>query len=86
MTYHLSGNEMIQLGARNQKADKDFIPGGTTLNDVNLQVIKRIAKDLEINGNFVVEHWKAPTYLAGPHTVTATTIQLTWYPGRKVSF
>jgi hypothetical protein len=86
LTYHLSGNEMIQLGARNQKADKDYIAGGTTLNDVNLQVIKRIRNDLEINGNFVVEHWKAPIYLAGPQTVTATTIQLIWYPGRQVSF
>jgi len=86
LTYHLSGNEMIQLGARNQKADKDFITGGTTLNDVSLQVIKRIGKDLEINGNFVVEHWKAPIYLTGPQTVTATTIRITWFPERKVSF
>ena len=86
LTYHLSGNEWIQLGARNQKADKDFIPGGTTLNDVNVQVVKRIGRDLEINGNLDVEHWKIPVYLAGPQTVTSTTIQLTWFPERKVSF
>ena len=30
ITYHLSGNEWIQLGARNQKAAKYFIPGSTT--------------------------------------------------------
>ncbi|MDR3727471.1 MAG: capsule assembly Wzi family protein [Terracidiphilus sp.] len=86
ITYHLSGNEWIQLGIRNQKAEKDFIPGGTTLNDFNVKVVKRISNDFEINGNFAFEHWKAPIYLPGQQTVTATTIQLTWFPGRKVSF
>jgi len=103
VTYHLSGNEWLQVGARNQKATKDFIPGsatetttlrgntvlipgGTTLNDINFQVVKRIGKDFEVNGNFAFEHWKAPIYLAGQQTVTTTNIQLTWFPGRKVSF
>ncbi len=86
ITYHLSGNEWIQLGIRNQKAAKDFIPGGTTLNDINFQAVKRIGKDFEINGNFAYEHWKAPIYLPGQQTVTTTTIQLTWFPERKISF
>jgi hypothetical protein len=103
VTYHLSGNEWLQVGARNQKATKDFIPGsatetttlrgntvlipgGTTLNDINFQVVKRIGKDFEVNGSFAFEHWKAPIYLAGQQTVTTTNIQLTWFPGRKVSF
>jgi hypothetical protein len=109
ITWHLSGNEWLQVGMRNQKATKYFIPGsttqtiaagspgcpstipclapgGTTLNDINFQVVKRIGKDFEINGNFVYEHWKAPIYLPGQQTVTVTTIQLTWFPGRKISF
>ena len=86
VTYHLSGNEWIQAGYRHQKAAKDFIPGGTTLNDFNVQVVKRLGKDIELNGNFTLEHWKAPVYLANQQTVTATTIQLTWFPGRKASF
>ena len=86
ITYHLSGNEWIQVGLRNQKAAKDFIPGGTTLNDLDVQVVKRIGKDLEIDGKFSYEHWKAPVYLSGQQTVTTATIQLTWFPGRKVSF
>jgi hypothetical protein len=83
ITYHLSGNEWLQLGLRNQKASKDFIPGGTTLNDINFQAVKRIGKDFEINGNFTYEHWKAPIYLPGQQTVTTTTIQLTWFPQQK---
>lgn len=86
ITYHLSGNEWIQVGARNQKAAKDFIAEGTTLNDFSVQVVKRIGKDYEVNGNFTVEHWKAPIYLPGEQTVTTTNIQLTWFPTRKVSF
>ena len=103
ITYHLSGNEWIQIGVRNQKAAKDFIeippvPGtattppipaveyGTTLNDINFQVVKRIGKEFEINGNFAYEHWKAPIYLPGQQTVTTTTIQLTWFPQRKINF
>jgi hypothetical protein len=86
ITYHLSGNEWIQIGLRNQKASKDFIPGGTTLNDINFQAVKRIGRDFEINGNFVLEHWKAPVYLPGSQTVTTTTIQLTWFPERKIGF
>jgi hypothetical protein len=86
ITYHLSGNEWIQLGVRNQKAAKDFIPGGTTLNDINFQAVKRIGKDFEVNGNFTCERWKAPLYLPGQHTVTITTIQLTWFPERRITF
>jgi hypothetical protein len=86
ITYHLSGNEFVQVSVRNQKAAKDFIPGGTTLNDVNFQAVKRIGKDLEINGNFTYERWKAPIYMPGQQTVTSTTIQLTWFPERKVRF
>jgi hypothetical protein len=86
ITYHLSGNEWLQVGVRNQKAAKDFIPGGTTLNDLSFQAVKRIGKEFEINGNFTLEHWKAPIYLPGQQTVTSTTFQFTWFPERKVSF
>ena len=101
ITYHLSGNEWIQAGYRYHKTAKDFIPGstsvidpttnrllegGTTMNDINFQVVKRIGSSFEINGNFDYGQWKAPIYLPGSHTVTTTTIQLTWYPERKVSF
>jgi len=86
ITYHLSGNEWFQIGVRNQKAAKDFIPGGTTLNDISFQIVKRIGKDFEINGNFAYERWKAPIYLSGQQTVTTTTIQLTWFPERNIRF
>jgi len=93
VTYHLKGNEWMQVGWRNQKATTYFIPGGTTLNDITFQAVKRIGKDFEVNGNFAYERWKAPLYPTGTpaspasqQNVTTTTIQLTWFPERKVSF
>ena len=47
---------------------------------------KRIGKDIEVDGTSTSEHWNAPVYLPGEQTVTATSIHVTWYPGRKVSF
>jgi hypothetical protein len=86
VTYHLSGNEWIQASWRGQKAAKDFIPGGTTLNDISAQVVKRIGPDFEIKGNFGYEQYLIPIYKSGKQDVTTTSIQLTWYPQRKVSF
>jgi hypothetical protein len=86
ITYHLSGNEWVQASVRNQKASKDFIPGGTTLSDFSVQAVTRIRKDFEIDGTFTLEHWKAPVYLPGSQTVTSTTIQITWFPKRKIGF
>ncbi|MFP5235152.1 MAG: capsule assembly Wzi family protein [Acidobacteriota bacterium] len=91
LTWHLSGNEWIQVNARNQKAAKDFIATpttqyGSTINDLGFQAVKRIGKDFEINGNFTLEHYKEPIYLPGQQTVTTTNVQLTWFPGRKVNF
>ena len=86
ITYHLSGNEWIQASWRGQKAAKDFIPGGTTLDNFGFQAVKRIGKDFEVNSSFTVEHWKAPIYLPGEQTVTSTEIELTWFPERKIGF
>jgi hypothetical protein len=86
ITYHLSANEWVQASVRTQKASKDFIPGGTTLEDFSVQAVKRMAKYFEIDGRFTVEHWKAPVYLPGSQLVTATTIQLTWFPEQRIRF
>jgi len=85
-TWHLSGNEWIQINWRGQKAAKDFIKYGTTINDFGLQTVKRIGRNFEINGNFTLERWQAPIYKSGLQTVTNTSVQLTWYPDVKAKF
>ena len=91
VTYHISGNEWFQVSARNQKVSKDFIRTspvqyGTTLNDLDFQIVKRFGKDFEVNGSFAWEQYLAPIYLANRQTVTTTNIRLTWYPGRRLAF
>jgi hypothetical protein len=91
LTWHLGGNEWIQVNARNHKAAKDFLYSGTTeygstINDIGFQAVKRFRSQFEINGNFTVEKYKEPIYLSGEQTVTTTSIRLTWYPERKVTF
>jgi hypothetical protein len=85
-TWHLSGNEWIQANWRRQKAAKDFIADGTTINDVGAQLVKRFGKDLELNANFTYEQYLAPIYQTSKQSVTTTTIQLTWFPKKKISF
>jgi hypothetical protein len=85
-TWHLSGNEWVQVSWRGQKAAKDFIAGGTTINDVSAQVVKRFGRDVELNANFSYEQYLVPIYLSGKQDVTTTSFQLTWYPKDKKSF
>ena len=82
LTYHLSPNEDVQFSYRNAKAAKDFVPGGTTQNDIQLSAVKRIHKDLELRGFLQYERWKAPVYKPGLQNDTAVTFQMTWFPGK----
>ena len=80
LTYHLSGNEWVQLEYRNAKAAKDFIPGGTTQNVVKVDVLKRFGKDLEVNAWVQYEGYKAPVIATGKQSDTIGAAQITWYP------
>lgn len=86
VTYHLSGNEWVQVSFRHQKISQVFIPDGTTLDDINFQIVKRLGHDVELNATFTGEHYKAPIYLPGQQSATSTSVQLTWYPGWHVGF
>jgi len=83
LTYHLSPNEEIQFSYRNMKIDGNFFPGGTTQNDFQGAVRKRIGKDIEVRGSVQYEGWKAPIYKTGPQSDTTVTAQITWFPPEK---
>ena len=80
LTYHLSGNEWIQMEYLNKKTPKDFIPGGTTQNQFKVSVVKRLRQDLELNGWVQYEQWKAPIYKPGLQKDTTAAVQFTWFP------
>ena len=80
LTWHLSGNEWVQVEYLNKKTPKDFIPNGTTQNSFTLNVVKRLKKDIEVNGWVQYERWKAPVYMTGLQSDTTAAVQVTWYP------
>jgi hypothetical protein len=80
LTYHLSPQEEVHFMVRNAKAPNDFIPGGTTQNDLEWYVCKRVLKDFEIRGSLQYERWKAPIYKQGAQSNTSGTLQITWFP------
>jgi hypothetical protein len=80
VTYHLSPREWLQVSYRRDKADKDFIPGGTTQSDFSFDVVKRLTPDVELKANVQYERWLIPLYKPGQQSNTSTTFQLTWYP------
>ena len=80
LTYHLSGNERVQLEYMNKKTPKDFIPGGTTQNQFVVDVVKRLTPNLELNEFYQYEGWKAPIYKAGKQTDNTFSFQVTWFP------
>ena len=93
ITYHLSGNEYVQVEYLNKKTPKDFIPGtfdpvsrtygpgGTTQNSFKVMVVKRFHHDdVELNAWFQHEGWKAPVYLPGLQTNDTTAVHVTFFP------
>lgn len=80
LTYHLSGNEWIQLEYMNKKTPKDFIAGGTTQNQFTVSLVKRLSKEVELNTWLQYEGWKAPIYKPGLQKNVVGAVQLTWYP------
>jgi capsule assembly protein Wzi len=80
LTYHLSPQEEVHVMYRNAKASNEFIPGGTTENDFEVYVRKRVLKDFEVRGSMQYERWKAPIYQTGAQSDAVGTLQITWFP------
>jgi hypothetical protein len=83
LTYHLSPQEEIQFAYRNVKASNAFITGGTTQNDFEGLVRKRLGRDIEVLGTVQYEGWKAPIYKSGAQSDTTVSAQITWFPREK---
>jgi len=80
LTYHLSGDEWVQLEYMRKKTPGDFIPLGTTQNQFKVSVVKRFGHEVELKSWVQYEGWKAPIYRSGYQQNTTASFQLTWYP------
>jgi hypothetical protein len=80
LTDWLNPKEYIQLGYRNAKVSKNFIPGGTTQNDINIKAVLRLKDNLELNAFGQAEFWKVPALASGQQHDFTGSFQLTYYP------
>lgn len=93
LTWHLSPQEQIQFSYRTMKIPqasaerpKGFLAGGTTQNDYQFNVVKRIHKDIELYGWVQHERWVAPVYKSGVQNNTTIAAQITWFPHEQKIF
>ena len=80
LTDWLSPKEYIQLGYRNAKVSKTFIPGGTTQNDFDIKAVLRLKDNLELNAFGQAEWWKVPALASGLQHDFTGSVQLTYFP------
>jgi hypothetical protein len=97
LTYHLSGNEWVDVQYLHKQTPGDFIPGaynattktygpgGTTQNQFRVDVVKRIGPDVEVNAWYQHERWVAPVYMPGVQGNNAFTVQVTFFPKLKTT-
>jgi hypothetical protein len=78
LTYHLSGNEWVQLEFMHKKTPKDFVPGGTSQTQFVIDVVKRFGKEknIELNASVQFERWMAPV----PQVFQDQPLQITGGP------
>jgi hypothetical protein len=80
LTDWLSPKEYIQLGYRNAKVSKTFIPQGTTQNDFDIKAVLRVKDNLELNAFGQAEFWRVPVLASGRQHDFTGSIQLTYFP------
>lgn len=80
LTWHLSPREDAQFSYRDVKVDQKFIPSGTTQNDYQFAVRKRLGNNYELRGWVQFERWVAPFYKPGVQHDTTVQAQITWFP------
>jgi len=86
ITYHMSGNEWLQVECAIKRPQKTLLFLGhhserhqtSRWSSVSARTWRSTATSLTNVGR--------PHLFAGQQTVTTTTIRLTWFPERKVSF
>jgi hypothetical protein len=79
----MSGNEFVQLQYLTKKTPHDFIARGVTQNSFAISAVKRLGRDIQVDGSLQYERWKAPIYRTGQQNDATVTVQLTWFPNLR---
>jgi hypothetical protein len=79
LTWHMKPDQMMQLQYRTAKVAHDFLPGGTTQQDLSATFVLRPTRSLELTTSLQGELWKAPLIAQGQQKDAVGTVQLTYY-------
>jgi hypothetical protein len=79
----LKPDQQIQLQYRRAKVADDFLPGGTTQNDLSAEFVLRPMRNLEVKTTVQGEFWKAPLIAQGQQKDFVGTVQLIYFPHNR---
>lgn len=85
-TYWHSADSTIELGYRHAEVAKDFISRGGSVNDYSVKPKLRIRPSLELSGLLQYEKWDYPVLSSTRQSNFAASVQVSYYPGKKLSF
>jgi hypothetical protein len=83
LTWHLRPEQSLQLEYRMAKAASDFIPGGTTQQQLAGHAVLRFRNNLELKGTVQAELWRAPLIATGTQRNVLGSLQITYFPSWK---
>jgi hypothetical protein len=83
LTWHLHPDQSLQLEYRMAKVAADFIPGGTTQQQLAGHALFRFRHDLELRGTFEAGLWRAPLIATGTQHTISGSMQITYFPSWK---
>ncbi len=81
VTWHLRPDQMVQVNVRTVKAAKDFIPDGTTQEDLGVTAVLRPMSKLELRTSVQQELWRARLLQAQTQHSTSFTVHATYFYG-----
>ena len=79
-TYSFSSRSSLQFGYRNAKVDKDFVPGGETVNGGSVKINWWVHNDVSLSGAVQYEKWVAPLLAPGPQTNWTSSVEIEFSP------
>jgi len=77
--FHPDARQTVEASFRQLKAANDFITGGTTQSDAQLNAVLRVRRSVEVSGQVQVERWVAPLLGNGVRWNAGVTGQVRWY-------
>lgn len=79
-TYWFTPRSSLQASFRHAKVDKDFIPGGETLNDGSVKANWWFHRDWNLSGSVQYEKWLAPILASSAQTNWTSALEVTFCP------